>query len=188
MLPAAASGFFAVLAVDRARLSYNSEGRYFDAANSIVYHDTAPLGYGAMAISSLVIAVAMWFGFGRLRSSGRSHRSSVAKGVSPPPVASSRIEYLVRADGGSDWDLIIGDVDALIPRSGECEQVPDTPVLTVSCGGWTVQYSAEDPGWQLSFSDGTPDNEAREYVEIVASQLEERTGVKTRCIQISGFV
>lgn len=101
--------------------------------------------------------------------------------------ASPKIEYLIRADGGSDWDIIINDEDALIPRTGECERVSGADVLTVSCGDWSVQYSAEDPGWQLSFSDTTPQDDAREYVHLVAAQLAEKTGIATRCVQISGF-
>jgi len=66
LLPAAAGVLFAIIAIDRARLPYNSEGRYFDAETSVVYQDGAQSAYGALALCSLALAVALWFGFSRV--------------------------------------------------------------------------------------------------------------------------
>lgn len=46
----------------RARLPYNEEGRYFDAAHSVVYTDGAVVTYGSLAVlfGAAAIAAGLW--------------------------------------------------------------------------------------------------------------------------------
>ena len=46
------------LSIRRAALPYNEEGRYFDAAQSVVYTDGAVVTYGLLAL--LCAAAALW--------------------------------------------------------------------------------------------------------------------------------
>ena len=44
------AGFFSFVAIHRYTLTYNEEGRYFDAVSSVVYHDGAGFMYAALAV------------------------------------------------------------------------------------------------------------------------------------------
>lgn len=57
---------FGVLAINRALLPYNDEGRYFDAAESVVYTDGATIGYMVAALACAGIAGLMFYGGMRL--------------------------------------------------------------------------------------------------------------------------
>ena len=46
---------FSILTVSRAQLPYNEAGRYYDAKDSIVYHEQAMELYGVIAVVSLLI-------------------------------------------------------------------------------------------------------------------------------------
>ena len=104
------------------------------------------------------------------------------------PSTRQPIEYLVRSsDGTSDWDLLVDDIATLVPQDIDCRQIPDQPVLTVQKELWQVTYSAEDPGWQLSFTEHATQIECWSFASAVAEQLERGTGISTRVIQIGGF-
>jgi hypothetical protein len=49
-----------VVTVSRARLPYNSEGRYFDASEGVVYHSQAVIIYGLMSALALAISIALF--------------------------------------------------------------------------------------------------------------------------------
>ncbi len=100
----------------------------------------------------------------------------------PPP-----IEYLVRAKNGNDWDLLVDDIAVLVPVSFRTHVVEGTDVLTVRCADWLVEYSAEDPGWQLSFASSANQVDAWRYATEVAEQLATATGVAAYAVQIAGF-
>jgi len=93
-------------------------------------------------------------------------------------------EFLIRADGGNDWELIVRDPEALVPADLTWSVSAEEPFLTVRRGEWSAFYSPEDPGWQLSFDSDTPAAVAQEYVEAVARQLSAWTGVATRIVDL----
>lgn len=97
------------------------------------------------------------------------------------------IEYLIRADDGRAWDLLIRDLDALVPRSLSTRVFEDDETLIVETKNLQVTYSAEDPGWRLVFSPGAVEVDAWSYATAVATQLAQRTGIAVSAHQISGF-
>ncbi len=113
---------------------------------------------------------------------GREERAISVTWKAPAP-----IEYLVRANDGNSWDLLIDDLDALVPSSFRTQVLEQAKVLTVRCGTWSVAYSAEDPGWQLSFDASTNQVDAWRYAAEVAAQLTSKTGVAATAVQIAGF-
>ncbi len=48
--------FFGVLWIERARMEYNSEGRYFDENSTLVFDEGGVLFFGMLTMLSLVIA------------------------------------------------------------------------------------------------------------------------------------
>ena len=58
------------LAVHRATLPYNEDGRYFDATEGVVYRTEAVLAYGLIAFLILSISIGLWF-FGSIRARKR---------------------------------------------------------------------------------------------------------------------
>lgn len=49
---------FLLLAVQRSTLPYNSEGNYFDGV--VNYHEQSVVGYGALAVASLLAAIILF--------------------------------------------------------------------------------------------------------------------------------
>ena len=58
----ALAALLARLWLQRAALAYNSEGRYFDAAEGVVYTDDAVAVYGLMAllVAACAVAAVIW--------------------------------------------------------------------------------------------------------------------------------
>lgn len=130
------------------------------------------------------VVVKRWFRNRRGRPEDHDgKRRNEPQGWMPPPP----IEYLVRAKDGNDWDLLVDDVGALVPVSFRTQVDEDTDVLNVRCADWSVEYSAEDPGWQLSFSASANQVDAWQYATEVAEQLTTATGVAAYAVQIAGF-
>jgi len=55
------TAFCAWMTFETARLPYNGEGRHFDARDAVVTHESAPLGWGILLVSALVVTLALWW-------------------------------------------------------------------------------------------------------------------------------
>jgi hypothetical protein len=58
--------FFGWLLLGHLGLPYNSEGRYFDVIEGIVYHQESILGLAAVCLASLIVSVSLAFGCRKL--------------------------------------------------------------------------------------------------------------------------
>jgi len=52
-------GLFLAWAFQRTRLPYNSEGRFFDPIEGVVYHDSVPVAFGIVGLCFLLGAAAI---------------------------------------------------------------------------------------------------------------------------------
>jgi hypothetical protein len=99
------------------------------------------------------------------------------------------IEYLIRATDDAEFavELIPADrFDVVLKPAGF-----DATVI----GGWgdyririddvEISYSAEDPGWQVSFESEIEDLRAERIAEVIASQLERETGRPHEAVRIT---
>ncbi|MBL7951908.1 MAG: hypothetical protein JNM62_09320 [Flavobacteriales bacterium] len=65
LLASIAALVFVVLWLNRVRLDYDSEGRYFDEEAMVVYDADAVLVYGSLALASSLVAVLLAFAIKR---------------------------------------------------------------------------------------------------------------------------
>lgn len=101
------------------------------------------------------------------------------------------IEFLIRAAGGNDWDLLEIHRDrlaeALVPAGIGAVPRPSDGNARFDLEECEVTVMAEDPGWHVVFDGSISVERATEVVSLIAASVERATGEPTRIVQIAGF-
>jgi hypothetical protein len=85
------------------------------------------------------------------------------------------IEYLIRAVEGHELPPTQHSLlaDMLLPAGFGCEQADGWGDFRLRCGTTEVSFSAEDPGWQVSFEGPMAEPECERLVVMVTRQIEQ---------------